>query len=105
MVGAPEGTVDHSMGAAHASDIEYALGNLTTNKVYAWTPDDYKTSEIMQNYFVNFVKTGDPNGSGLPTWHSLQNKDSEVMVIGIESKSEPKKNLNRYQLMDTFFNK
>jgi len=105
MVGAPEGTVDHSMGAAHASDIEYALGNLATNKVYAWTPEDYKTSETLQNYFVNFVKTGNPNGSGLPTWHSLQSNNPEVMVIGTESKSEPQKNLNRYQLMDTFFNK
>ncbi|WP_217451989.1 carboxylesterase family protein [Mucilaginibacter humi] len=50
MVNAPAGTVDHSIGASHASDIEYALGNLSTNKVYAWTADDYKASETMQNF-------------------------------------------------------
>ena len=53
-------------GAVHSAEIEYALGNLATNLVYAWTPDDYKVSGIMEGYFANFVKTGNPNGPGLP---------------------------------------
>src|SRR5262249_33939474 len=44
-------------GAVHSAEIEYALGNLATNTVYAWTPDDYKVSEIMQAYFANFIKS------------------------------------------------
>jgi para-nitrobenzyl esterase len=105
MANAPAGTVDHAIGAAHASDIEYALGNLATNKVYAWTPDDYKASETMQNYFVNFVKTGNPNGNGLPTWYGLQSSIPKVMVIDTESRSQPEKNAKRYVVMDTFYNK
>jgi para-nitrobenzyl esterase len=31
-------------GAVHSAEIEYAMGNLVTNKVFAWTPDDYKVS-------------------------------------------------------------
>lgn len=104
MANAPAGTVDHAIGAAHASDIEYALGNLPTNKVYAWTADDYKASETMQNFFVNFVKTGNPNGPGLPTWDSLQSSDPKIMVIDTESRSQPEKNANRYVVMDTFYN-
>ncbi|MBC7567468.1 MAG: carboxylesterase family protein, partial [Pedobacter sp.] len=87
------------------SDIEYSLGNLSTNKVYAWTPEDYKASETMQNYFVNFVKTGNPNGGDLPKWYGLQSSQPKVMVIDAESKSESERNLRRYVLMDTFFNK
>ncbi|MES2278119.1 MAG: carboxylesterase family protein [Bacteroidota bacterium] len=105
MVNAPAGWADHSFGAAHASEIEYALGNLTGDKVYAWTADDYKTSETMQNYFVNFIKTGNPNGPGLATWYGLQSSIPKVMVIDAESKSAPEKNLKRYVLLDTFFNK
>src|SRR5262249_30668035 len=47
-------------GAVHSAEIEYALGNLRTNSVYAWTSDDEKVSEIMESYFEQFIKTGDP---------------------------------------------
>ena len=47
-------------GAVHSAEIEYAMGNLQHNKVYAWTQDDYTVSKYMQEYFANFVKTGDP---------------------------------------------
>ncbi len=33
-------------GAVHSAEIEYAMGNLATNKVYAWTPDDFSISEV-----------------------------------------------------------
>jgi para-nitrobenzyl esterase len=105
MVNAPANWVDHTLGAAHASEIEYALGNLTGDKVYAWMPDDYKTSETMQNYFVNFIKTGNPNGPGLATWYGLESSIPKVMVIDAESKSQSEKNLKRYVLLDSFFNK
>ncbi|MBD0333243.1 MAG: carboxylesterase family protein, partial [Chitinophagaceae bacterium] len=48
-------------GAVHSAEIEYAMGNLNSNKVYAWTKDDYRVSGIMQGYFANFIKKGDPN--------------------------------------------
>jgi para-nitrobenzyl esterase len=105
MANAPAGTVDHSPGAAHASEIEYALGNLSTNKVYAWTPDDFKTSETMQNYFVNFVKTNNPNGTGLPAWESLKSGSQKVMVINEDSKLQPDTDAKRFAVMDSFFNK
>ncbi|MFS2003325.1 carboxylesterase/lipase family protein [Duganella sp. CT11-25] len=55
-------------GAGHSVEIEYALGNLPGNKVYSWTADDHALSAQMQSYFVNFIKTGNPNGAGLPEW-------------------------------------
>lgn len=93
-----------SLGAAHASEIEYALGNLRYNKVYAWTPDDYKVSETMLTYFANFIKSGNPNGEGLPIWYGLQSSIPKVMIIDVNSQSQPEKNLKRYQWLDSFIN-
>ena len=58
-------------GAVHSGEIEYALGNLDGNNVYAWTAADRKVSRIMEGYFANFIKTGDPNGQGLPHWPAV----------------------------------
>jgi len=83
-------------GAVHSAEIEYALGNLSTNKVYPWTADDYQISETMQSYFANFIKSGDPNGKGLPAWHRIP----ERMNIDVKSESTPDKNNNRYLFWD-----
>ncbi|MDQ2665484.1 MAG: carboxylesterase family protein [Gemmatimonadota bacterium] len=72
-------------GAVHSSEIEYALGNLPLNPVFAWTPDDHKVSATMQSYFENFIKTGNPNGSGLPLWPAGGvNANGEVQRIRID---------------------
>lgn len=88
------------LGAVHASDIEYALGNLKLNDRYAWTAEDYETSNTMQVFFVNFIKTGNPNGEGLPHWYGLQSSIPKVMTIDAVSKSEPEKNGKRYIRFD-----
>ena len=88
-------------GAVHAAEIEYAMGNLPYNKVYDWTPEDYKVSEIMQSYFANFIKTTNPNGPNLPTWPPANSGDTvKVMVIDVDSGARPEENRERYQLLD-----
>jgi para-nitrobenzyl esterase len=88
-------------GAVHSAEIEYAMGNLSTNKVYAWTEDDYKVSRIMQEYFANFIKKGDPNGAGLPQWPAIKaNAPVPVMHIDVNTRTEQEKNAERYLFMD-----
>ena len=90
-------------GAVHSAEIEYALGNLSTNRVYDWQPEDYKVSEIMQAYFANFIKTGNPNGLGLPTWPSVDNNSAvNVMQINVNTKAEAEKHHDRYLFLDQF---
>jgi para-nitrobenzyl esterase len=48
-------------------EIEYAVGTLPLNKLFAWTLGDYKVSATMQGFFATFIKTGNPNVVGLPT--------------------------------------
>jgi para-nitrobenzyl esterase len=87
-------------GAVHSAEIEYALGNLPTNKVYAWTPDDYKVSEVMQGYFANFIKTGNPNAAGLPTWPAASQQGGQVLRLDVTTKAEPDQTRARYQFLE-----
>ncbi len=88
-------------GAVHSAEIEYAMGNLSTNKVYAWTEDDYKVSRILQTYFANFIKSGHPNGTGLPNWPAMNRASTvPVMHIDVQTRVEPEKGAGRYLFMD-----
>ena len=88
-------------GASHSSEIEYAMGNLPGNKVYAWTADDFAVSSVFQRYFANFIETGDPNGNGLPRWPAA-NAGGTVSVqhINVKTHSEPEQHRDRYEWMD-----
>ena len=90
------------VGAPHACEIEYCMGNLHLIKEYAWTADDYKVSETMMNYFANFIKTGNPNGAKLPDWPAAKAGDATppVMILNTESKAENSKIDARYLFLD-----
>jgi para-nitrobenzyl esterase len=92
-------------GAVHSAEIEYAMGNLATNKVYAWTPDDYKVSKIMEEYFANFIKTANPNGAGLPTWSPVNSTYIPVMHIDVNTRLEQEQHRDRYLFLDRYANK
>jgi para-nitrobenzyl esterase len=91
-----------AVGAPHACEIEYCMGNLHLVKEYAWTEDDFKVSETMLNYFANFIKTGNPNNGKLPEWTAAKAGDANppVMVLNTESKTINAKNDARYEFLD-----
>jgi para-nitrobenzyl esterase len=93
-------------GASHSAEIEYAMGNLATNKVFGWTEDDYKVSRLMQEYFANFIKTGDPNGPGLPKWDA-SNRGGMIqrLRIDVEPRLEPDTWTARYKALEKIYGK
>lgn len=88
-------------GAVHSAEIEYALGNLATNHVYDWSPDDYKVSSTMEAYFANFIKTGNPNGDHLPKWPTVKaGEPAGYMHIDVETRPETEAHRARYTTLD-----
>ena len=90
-------------GAIHSADIEYEMGNLSTNNVFAWNADDYAISNIFESYYANFIKTGNPNGLGLPEWTPINGQAvAPVMQIDVNThlKADPQME-SRYQLIES----
>jgi para-nitrobenzyl esterase len=55
-------------GAPHGGEIAFVFGTLAARPGSVISPEDEAVSRMAQRYWVNFAKTGNPNGSGLPEW-------------------------------------
>lgn len=88
-------------GAVHSAEIQYAMGNLPLDRRYAWEPEDNEVSDVLQRYFVNFIKTGNPNGPGLPDWPAYTSDTHfQRMRIDVHSHAEPEPQRDRYLVLD-----
>jgi len=69
-------------GSRHAGEIPYVFGSLKLQEGVPWTDDDFKVSDAMSSYWVNFAKNGNPNGAGLPDWpKSASDNGYQVMHL------------------------
>jgi para-nitrobenzyl esterase len=55
-------------GAPHGGETAYVFGTLSAGRGGAPTPEDQAVARMAQSYWINFARTGDPNGAGLPAW-------------------------------------
>ncbi len=55
-------------GAPHGGEIAFVFGTLAARPGATISPEDQAVSRMAQSYWVNFAKTGDPNGADLPAW-------------------------------------
>lgn len=92
-------------GAVHSGEIEYALGNLDTNKVYAWTEDDHAVSRVMEGYVAAFVEHGNPNVHGLPAWPAARETNGGVLrqTIDVHTRTEIDRGAARQAFLQAFF--
>jgi para-nitrobenzyl esterase len=72
-----------TLGAFHSLEVPYVFGTLH-DREWRWlpaTPDDDALSGLLQTYWTNFAKSGDPNGTQLPNWPSWSDDRKEFLVI------------------------
>ncbi|MGC1392375.1 MAG: carboxylesterase family protein, partial [Bacteroidales bacterium] len=75
-------------GAFHTSEVPFALHTLHLWK-RPWRDVDFAVEKTMSDYWVNFVKTGNPNGDGVPEWKAYDKSSGNIMEIGDKSQSQP----------------
>jgi para-nitrobenzyl esterase len=84
-------------GAGHGSEISFVFNTLNAR----WgapaepTPEEKELARIMNTYWANFAKTGNPNGKSLPVWPGYDTQKAEILDIELDGKpvgkSDPRK--------------
>ena len=91
--------------ASHAADIVYAFDHPQLRTDVAMLPQDQHVADVMSSYWVNFARTGDPNGPGLPAWPAYRPNAGEAkrLVFGDVISALPDPLLPRYEILDQAF--
>jgi para-nitrobenzyl esterase len=75
-------------GAFHTGEVPYVFDNLKfLDRPHQ--PSDYELAKLMSAYWVNFIKTGDPNGDGLPQWPKFNSQENKAMIFDEQLKVVP----------------
>ncbi|MDB5018213.1 MAG: fumD 1 [Mucilaginibacter sp.] len=67
-------------GAFHTGEVAYVMDNLKFLH-RPWQPVDFKLAQLMSDYWVNFITSGNPNGKGLPVWPKYNTRSYPAMVF------------------------
>jgi para-nitrobenzyl esterase len=76
----PSDSVYAGWGASHYAELWYVFDHLDQSS-WNWTAGDRKLGHEMSSYWVNFAKSGDPNGPDLPPWPAFTNAESRVQYL------------------------
>ena len=68
-------------GAAHTTEVPYIFDNLTGD-TSGFEEIDRGVSRVMADAWVQFAKTGNPNGGALPQWPTYRAPDYRVLDFG-----------------------
>jgi para-nitrobenzyl esterase len=91
--------------ANHSGEIEYVFGMLNS-KPRPWRPEDRKLSGLMQKYWANFARTGDPNGPDLPKWPTYESENGwQTMYLSATPEAKKDDLRDRYLFLDSIWGK
>jgi len=91
------------IGALHAMEVPFVFNTVEGSKGYQkHLPEARELARVMQGYWTNFAKTGDPNGPGLPPWPKFDPQNQSRQVLDTEIKTEPASMQDRCSFWDDY---
>ncbi len=88
------------IGCWHSGEEVYLYGNIPADSGL-YDDSDRELSRVMKSYYLNFIRTGDPNGGGLPEWKAGAEPE-RMMGLGdkVEPVRESERKLKLYEIID-----
>lgn len=96
-------------GSDHGSEIGYVFANLggagagPSGIQGPPTAEDKAISELLNGYWVNFAKTGNPNGGGLPQWPAFTPAAQQVLYADDHPGARPVPNMTSIKALDDYY--
>ena len=89
-------------GANHGAEISFVFAN---KGVFSGAPQpgDAELTNLMQTYWVNFAKSGDPNGPSLPAWPVFTEAEQKTMFFDENPSARPIPNLDKLKAHDAYY--
>ena len=90
------GKGESELGAFHALELPCVFGTFQARE-FSWLPftsTDHKLSQIIQTYWTNFAKFGDPNGQGLPHWTPWNTGEEPYLVFSQRGDAVPQQSFS-----------
>jgi len=75
------GDSSRDIGAFHTAEIPYVFRTLDA-RAWPWAAADYELSDAISSYWINFARTGNPNGDGLPPWPVFDPAEPSTLHLG-----------------------
>jgi para-nitrobenzyl esterase len=94
-------------GAGHGSDVGYVFGNLRNRDGSPVEPEAQELARMMNSYWTNFARTGDPNGKDLPHWPLYSTQKEEILDVQSDGKpvGKPDPRKARFDVLEKAFKK
>jgi para-nitrobenzyl esterase len=91
-----------NFGAFHTGEVPYVFNNLkTVNR--PWEAIDIQLADQVSNYWVNFVKTGNPNGTNLTIWPAYNTQKEQVLIINKQTEAKLMPFKEGLQILSTIY--
>jgi para-nitrobenzyl esterase len=92
-----------SRDAYHGSDCAYVFDHLMQNPAIRYSGQDKQLSRTMVDYWINFAKNGDPNGSGLPEWPAFTGDNPRAIYLNTNIQTGILPNLDNLKVVEDYY--
>lgn len=89
-------------GADHGAELGYVFRNLG---IFGGPPgpEDVALSDLMSSYWIQFAKTGDPNGPGRPSWPAFSEPAQPAMFFDAAASARTLPNLDKLEALERYY--